>query len=132
MPKVFRWTSPQHPSAAGDAANSAEQIKNCVLQEGLEDLIPLPEIVQTVQARELVRDEHVVSEVAEVLMSLLHDGRIQIWSGHWSEEATFVPRPVADDLLANPEQYEFTSPSHLERRVYFVNVDNLRIDRVPP
>jgi hypothetical protein len=110
---------------------SAEQIKNWVLQEGLEDLIPLPEIVQTVQTRELVRDEHVVREVAEVLTSLLHDGRIQIWSGHWSEEATFVPRPAADDLLANPEQYEFNSPSDLERRVYFVNVDNLRVDEEP-
>ena len=45
--------------------NSAEQIKDCVLQEGVEDLIPPPEIVQTVQTRELVRDEHVVSEVLD-------------------------------------------------------------------
>ncbi len=107
--------------------NSREQIRECVLQEGLEDLIPLPEIVLTIQSIGLESDERVVGEVAAVLLSLLRDGKIQIWSGHWSEEARFEPTAGADELLTNAEQYEFNSPADLERRVYFVNVDNLRI-----
>jgi len=107
---------------------STEQIKRCVLEEGLEDLIPLPEIVQTVRTCELAPDDSVVRVVADALSALLRDGKIQIWSGHWSEEPEFVPRPQADELLAISDQYQFNSPSDLERRVYFVNVDNLRVN----
>lgn len=103
-------------------------LEQCILDEGLEDLIPLPEIVQTVEMRGLSKPPSVVSEVAAAVGTLLRQGRIQIWAGQWPTEPEFVTKPLAESMVEDPEQYRFDSPSDLSRRVYYVNVDNLYVD----
>ncbi|WP_436698714.1 hypothetical protein [Nocardioides sp. BYT-33-1] len=103
-------------------------LEQCILDEGLEDLIPLPEIVRTVEMRGLSESPSIVSEVAAAIGELVRQGRIQIWAGQWPAEPEFVGRPVAESLVEDPDQYQFDSPSDLSRRVYYVNVDNLHVD----
>lgn len=103
-------------------------LERCILDEGLEDLIPLPEIVQTVSMRGLSKPSSVVSEVAAAIGTLVRQGRVQIWAGHWSAEPEFVAMPQAESLVQDPGQYRFNSPSDLTRRVYYVNVNNLHVD----
>jgi hypothetical protein len=106
----------------------ATPLEQCILDEGLEDLIPLPEIVQTVEMRGLSESPSIVSEVAAVIGALVRDGRIQIWAGPWPAEPEFVAGPLAESLVEDLGQYQFNSPSDLRRRVYYVNVDNLHVD----
>lgn len=103
-------------------------LERCILDEGLEDLIPLPEIVQTVEMRGLSKPPSIVTEVAAAIGTLVRQGRIQIWAGQWPAEPEFVARPQAESLVEDPGQYRFNSPSDLSRRVYYVNVDNLHVD----
>ncbi len=106
----------------------ATPLEQCILDEGLEDLIPLPEIVQTVEMRGLAKSPSNVTEVAAAIGALVRQGRIQIWAGQWPAEPEFIARPLAESLVEDPGQYHFNSPSDLSRRVYYVNVDNLHVD----
>lgn len=103
-------------------------LEQCILDEGLEDLIPLPEIVLTVEMRGLSKPPSIVSEVAAAIGTLIRQGRIQIWAGQWPAEPEFVARHLAESLVEDPGQYQFNSPSDLSRRVYYVNVNNLHVD----
>lgn len=106
---------------------SAQRLRELVLEEGLEDLIPLPEIAATVEIQRVAAPDSLVQELSEVLVSLLSEERIQIWSGHWSEEALPVEDLAgAEQLLKTEEKYRFSSPADLRSRVYYVNVENLR------
>ncbi|WP_077488764.1 hypothetical protein [Sinomonas mesophila] len=104
-------------------------LRETILTEGLEDLIPLPEIAETVKVLQLVDPGSVVTEVSSALISLLQEGLIQVWSGPWPEEPEVLDPAAARNLLLVPEQYEFNSPADLIRRVYYVNVENLRVDQ---
>jgi hypothetical protein len=88
----------------------------------------LPEISATVGVRRLVAPESAVQEVSAALASLLKEGLIQLWAGHWSEEPEVLDPAAARELLAVEEQYEFNSSADLVRRVYYVNVENLRVN----
>ncbi|GAA1504989.1 hypothetical protein BJ978_002480 [Agromyces terreus] len=105
----------------------AAPLEQCILDEGMEDLIPLPEIVQTVGMRGLSKSPLLVSEVAAAIGALVRQGRIQVWAGQWPAEPEFVARPLAESLVEDLGQYQFNSPSDLSRRVYYVNVDNLYV-----
>lgn len=103
-------------------------LEQCILDEGMEDLIPLPEILLTVEMRGLAEPPSIVREVAAAMGKLMRQGRVQIWAGHWAAEPEFVARALAASLVEDPGQYQYNTPSDLTRRVYYVNVDNLHID----
>lgn len=102
-------------------------LRELVLGEGLEDLIPLPEIAATARVQGAAAPESMVHKLTEVLVELLNEGRIQIWSGHWSTDPQPVDTASAEHLLRVEEQYRFNSPADLRLRVYYVNVENLRV-----
>ena len=106
--------------------NGLSPLQEAILAEGLEDLIPLPEIAATIRLR-LAPSYSTIRELSAALLALLDDGRIQVWSSHWSEEPKIVSRREARLLLLLEEQYEFNSPTDLIQRVYYVNVDNLEV-----
>jgi len=92
-------------------------LEQCILDEGLEDLIPLPEIVQRVEMRGLSKPPSIVSEVSAAIGTLIRQGRIQFWAGQWPAEPEYVTSSLAESLVENPGQYRFNSPSDLSRRV---------------
>lgn len=98
-------------------------LRQALLDLGLEDWIPLPEIA----TEEEIRSEGAaVEDISTALIGLLQEGRIQIWSGHWSQDPEVVDPATAEELLRVHEQYTFNSPADQRLRVYYVNVDNLR------
>jgi hypothetical protein len=99
-----------------------------ILEEGLEDLIPLPEITATVRANGLCTPDEAAAEVSAALIALVREGLVQVWSGHWSAEPVALNPAAALEALANPDAYHFDSPTDSDRRVYYVNVDNLWVD----
>ena len=103
-------------------------LREVILTEGLEDLIPLPEIAATVKVRQLASPESLIAEVSSALIALLEEGLIQVWSGPWSGEPEVLDPVAARELLQVQAQYEFNSPPDLVRRGYYVNVKNLRVN----
>lgn len=110
--------------------NARPRLRETILEEGLEDLIPLPEIALTVTRERLVAPELMIPALSSALIELLDEGLIQVWAGHWSEEPEVLSSAAARELLEVEGQYEFNSDADLVRRVYYVNVENLRVD--PP
>ena len=108
--------------------NTSTQLRETILEDGLEDLIPLPEIAQTVKTRRLAAPESVFQELSSALIALLDEGLIQVRAGHWSEDSEVLSRAAARELLVVEGQYEWNSEADLVRRVYYVNVENLRVD----
>ena len=107
-------------------------LEETILTEGLEDLIPLPEIAATVRIRRLVPSESLIQEVSSTLITLLEEGLIQVWAGRWPAEPEVLDGAAARELLAVEGQYEFNSSSDLLRRAYYVNVENLRLPEGEP
>jgi hypothetical protein len=101
-------------------------LRRALLDLGLEDLIPLPEIPTAEEIRGVI-ERGAVEDLATALIELLRERRIQIWSGHWSQDPQVVDPVTAEKLLRVEEQYEFNSPADQRLRVYYVNVDNLRV-----
>lgn len=117
----------QASESAWDVMNVAMSLRQALLDLGLEDLIPLPEIQGTEEVREVL-EPSTVEDLGTAWIGLLRERRIQVWSGHWSQDPEVVDPTTAERLLRDEEQYEFNSPTDLQQRVYYVNVDNLRID----
>jgi hypothetical protein len=103
--------------------SEATDLRQALLDLGLEDLIPLPEILTEEQ---ISSEGAAVEDISTALIGLLREGRIQIWSGHWSQEPEVVDPATAEELLRVDEQYTFNSPADQRLRVYYVNVDNIR------
>jgi hypothetical protein len=101
-------------------------LREALLDLGLEDLIALPEISTAEEVR-AVLGPLAVADLAAALVGLLRDGRIQVWSGHWSQEPRIEDSVTAEKLLRTEDQYRFNSPADQQLRVYYVNVDNLRV-----
>lgn len=100
-------------------------LRQALLDLGLEDLIPLPEIATAEEIRS-VCEGAAVEDISTGLIGLLREGWIQIWSGHWSQDPEVVDPATAEELLRVDERYTFNSPADQRLRVYYVNVDNLR------
>lgn len=64
------------------------------------------------------------------MIELLREGRIQVWSGHWSQESEPADTEAAERLLRDEEHYQFNSEADQRLRVYYVNVDNIRPEEV--
>lgn len=106
-------------------------LRQALLDLGLEDLIPLPEIATADEIRGVL-GRGTVEEVATALVDLLRERRIQVWSGHWSQDPEVVDPVTAEKLLGVEEQYAFNSPADQRLRAYYVNVDNLRVREERP
>lgn len=106
-------------------------LRQALLDLGLEDLIPLPEIPTAEEIREVL-ERGAVEDLATALVELLRQRRIQVWSGHWSQDPEVVDPVTAEKLLRVEQQYEFNSPADQRLRVYYVNVDNLRVREQRP
>lgn len=100
-------------------------LRDALLELGLEDLIPLPEIRATPEVRELAERHQQVEQVAAALVELLREGRIQVWAGHWADEPAVVSREVAETMLRDERRYSFDAEASGLARVYFANVENL-------
>jgi hypothetical protein len=100
-------------------------LRQALLDLGLEDVIPLPEVPAAEEVR-AVSKRGTLEDLGTALVALLREGRIQVWSGHWSEDPTPVDPDTAEELLKVAEQYEFNSPADRRLRVYYSNVDNVR------
>jgi hypothetical protein len=108
-----------------NVVNESMSLRRALLDLGLEDLIPLPEIAADEEIRR-DRESGAVDDLRATLSELLREGRIQVWSGHWSQEPEVVDPATAERLLGVDEQYEFNSPADRRLRVYYANVDNIR------
>ncbi|MGN8244412.1 hypothetical protein ACTHAM_001315 [Cellulomonas soli] len=100
-------------------------LHDALLALGLEDWIPLPEILDTPEVRPLVEEGAAVGLVSRALVDLLVQRRIQVWFGQWSEDPSPAPRALAEELLRDERRYSFGGEEAGLDRVYFVNVANL-------
>lgn len=107
-------------------------VQRALLDLGMEDLIALPETLHVPELSGLVPEGELVHSIADALIALLRSDRIQVWSGRWPDEPEVVASATGEGLVREPGHYEFNSPADLERRVYYVNVENLRADEEAP
>ncbi|GAB2935798.1 hypothetical protein GCM10027047_35600 [Rhodococcus aerolatus] len=103
-------------------------LEQALLDLGMEDLIALPETLHAVETVGLLHRSGRADDVARALVSLLESHRIQVWGGRWQDEPELIDHGATAELLLDTSQYEFGSPADSERRVYYVNVDNLRAE----
>lgn len=101
-------------------------LHDVILELGLEDWIPLPEVRATAEKRGLLPPEESARELSVAMVALLKEGRIQVWSGPWPDEPKPVPALLAETILLDDRRYSFESEADGMDRVYYVNVDNIR------
>lgn len=104
------------------------ELERTLLIEGLEDLIPLPEIAATVRVRRLVDPDSVIQETAHALVALFDRGLIQVWAAPWPAEPQVIGGASARTLLSDHEQYVYNTASDVAHRAYYVNIENLRVE----
>ena len=103
-------------------------LHKALLELGLEDWIPLPEILETPEVRPLVAGRGAIDLVSRALVELLARDQIQVWFGQWSEDPRLAPRALAEELLLDERRYSFAGEEAGLDRVYFVNVANFRAE----
>ena len=101
-------------------------LREALLELGLEDLIPLPEIRETPEVHDLGQEYQDLRKISTVLVDLLRTGRIQVWAGQWPNEPAPVRLEEAEALLRDERRYSFDAEADGLERVYFSNVENLR------
>ena len=99
-------------------------LHEALLELGLEDWIPLPEIVATPEVRSVVDSDRATELVSLALVDLLRQGRIQVWAGRWPDEPTLVSDDLAEAMLLDGRRYAGDAVASGDERVYFVNVEN--------
>lgn len=110
--------------------NDQVAIQRLLLEEGLEDLIPLPEAADTCRHEGFIDGEDDLSlrVVMQALVDLFRAGRIQVWAGPVMEDEELVDEADVEGLLRAPARYRWSSDLDMERRVSYVNVDNLYVE----
>jgi hypothetical protein len=106
-------------------------LHEALLELGLEDWIPLPEICATPEIRGLSEHDQEVKNVAHALVQLLRQGRIQVWTGHWPDEPMPVSTETAEAILFDEGRYSFDAETAGLERVYYANVENFRAESAP-
>ena len=104
-------------------------LRRAVLDLGLEDCIPLWEVMETCRNGDLVAQGAAgAMELADLLLDLAKRGQVRILTGQWDDpDPRFVDLDEAARLLADGRRY--TSAEEIANdleRVYYVNVDNIR------
>jgi hypothetical protein len=106
---------------------SLTPLRDALLELGLEDLIPLPEILATPEVRELGEEYRRTENVSAALIDLLREMRIQVWDGFWYEDPKRISDELAEVVLGDIRRYSFdTESADGLKRVYYVNVNNIR------
>lgn len=100
------------------------RLKDALLELGMEDVIPLPEILGSAEI-ESAPDFKTLDDVISALVALLRTNRIRVWSGTWPDEPCPVTDAVGGELVRRKGQYQFNSVEDERLRVYFVNVANV-------
>jgi hypothetical protein len=108
-------------------------IRQVLLEEGLEDLISLPEAADTCRFEGLIEgaDELCLRPLMEALVDLFRTQEVQIWAGTPMEDEELVGNAEVEGLLREPARYRWASDLDQERRVYYVNRENLRVEPRP-
>lgn len=106
---------------SGDRASS---LKDALLELGMEDVIPLPEILGSAEI-ESAPDFKTLDDVISALVALLRSNQVRVWSGTWPDEPCPVTDAVGEKLVRRKGQYQFNSVEDERLRVYFVNVANV-------
>lgn len=100
--------------------NDHAGMRRLLLEEGLEDLIALPEAADACRYEGFIRgdDDESLHPVMQSLLDLFRAGEIQVWAGHWNEDEELVEHADVEGLLSTPARYRWSSDLDLERRVY--------------
>jgi hypothetical protein len=108
---------------------SLTPLRDALLELGLEDLIPLPEILATPEVNELSAEYRHIQKVSEALIELLREMRIQVWEGFWYEEPKHISGESAEAVLGDVRCYSFDAEAADGlKHVYYVNVNNIRAE----
>lgn len=103
-------------------------LHEALLELGLEDWIPLPEIFATPEVRPHVEGRAAIGLVSRALIDLLEETRIQVWFGQWWEDSRPASRALAKELLLDERRYAYDAEDAGLERVYYVNVANIRAE----
>ncbi|MBT0995416.1 hypothetical protein KIN34_14090 [Cellulomonas sp. DKR-3] len=123
---LLRWSDARRESLCG-IVTDLTPLHDALLELGLEDWIPLPEILDTPEVRPLVEGEAAIHRVSSALVDLLAQDLIQVWFGKWSDEPSPAPRTLAEELLLDERRYSVSAEDADLDRAYFVNVANFRV-----
>jgi hypothetical protein len=113
----------QNPRVSDDVT-----VKNALLDPGMEDWIPVPEAVGSVEVKAaLPLGREAWCAVSAALQALALEGRIRVYRGRWNDEN---PRELSTSEavaeLADQRWYAFHPDDPNEERVSFVNIANIR------
>lgn len=126
-PPLLGLAAPQGcPGTVGDMTELTP-LHEELLELGMEDVIPLWEIISPPEARHRRADEPSFEEASEALIDLMEQGRIRVLSGPWHDnDPAFADPDAAKELLRDRRRYSSAEEiaNDLDR-VYFVNVENL-------
>jgi len=108
---------------------SLTPLRDALLELGLEDFIPLPEILATPEVNELSAEYRQKQKVSAALIELMHAMQIQVWEGFWDEEPERISGKPAEAVLGDMRRYSFDDEAADGlKRVYYVNVNNIRAE----
>lgn len=105
-------------------SDERDQVRETVLELGLEDWIPLPQLVDWPEDRPAMTASS-ASVLREVLLDLLDEGAIAIYRGPWDQEPDRVDDAEARELQKDDRWYSYDVDDPDEERLFFVNVDNV-------
>jgi hypothetical protein len=106
---------------------SLTPLRDVLLDLGLEDLIPLPEILATPEVQELDAEYRHIQKISTALIELSREMRIQVWEGFWHEDPKHISGEQAEAVLGDMRRYSFDAEAADGlKRVYYVNVNNIR------
>jgi hypothetical protein len=103
-----------------------EWLREFLLDEGMEDSIPLAEAVGLPEITARFATEIQVEAISTALIHLLHEGRILVLVGRWDSVEFPVSEERAEGLLRDRLRYFYDSDTDGHERVYFLNKANYR------
>lgn len=105
-------------------------IRRLLLEDGLEDLIPLREAAESCRHEDLIHgeDEQSLRVLMQALVNLFHEKKIQLWVGPTMEDEQLVDEADVEGLLRDPANYQWASGEDMDRTVSYVNVENLYVE----
>src|SRR5215203_2126296 len=93
-------------------AGEEAAVKGLVLELGLEDSIPLPEAVATLERREAVgADSDAWVALSDALKDLVLEGRVRLYRGRWDDDD---PRELSEGEALNVLGQEHWYAFHTE------------------
>lgn len=99
------------------------RLRAAILECAYEDLIPVPEVMQTVEQERLAGDEDPVTATRDELVALVREGVLRVYRGPWYEnEPSRLDQPEAIEALSDPKWFHFRLSDPEEERLYFINV----------